>query len=88
MGGKEGGIGEIRSVEKAENGMCDLWKEPKKRFVTKTYGATTWRERWSIFVSKSGDKQSDIQDGNRERESVIINKQVDDFAKMVHSKFD
>ena len=55
-------------MEKAENGMRDLQKKSKKRFVTKTHGATTWRERWTIFVSKSGDKQSDIQDGNRERE--------------------
>ena len=55
-------------MEKAENGMCDLQKKSKKRFVTKTYGAATWRERWTVFVSKSGDKQSDIQDGNKKRE--------------------
>ena len=43
-------------------------KEALKRLVTKTHGATTWSEGWAVFVSKSGYKQSDIQDGNRKRE--------------------
>ena len=43
-------------------------KKSKERFVTKRYGTATWSERWTMFVSKSGDKQSNIQDGNRKRE--------------------
>ena len=35
---------------------CDICKKVLKRLTTKTYGATTWSERWTIFMQKSGYK--------------------------------